>query len=161
MINRIVLVGRLVEKPELRYTGSGVAVAHFTLAVDRPFKNQQGERETDFIDIVAWRGAAEFAANYLDRGRWAAVDGRLQLRTYQTQEGQTRKVTEVVADSVQAVGPRPEGQEAPAQRPAGAPRQAVPAAEALAFSPQPPVTGGRIATFEADFDDEDDPFADQ
>lgn len=163
MINRIVLVGRLVEKPELRYTGNGVAVAHFTLAVDRPFKNQQGERETDFIDIVAWRSTAEFAANYLDRGRWAAVDGRLQLRSYQTQEGRTRKVTEVIADSVQSVGPRPESQEgtpaAPSQHLAGASQQAIPSAT---DTPSPsPLTGGRVAFFDNDFDDEDDPFAEQ
>lgn len=100
-MNRIVLVGRLTADPELRYTQSGTAVAHFTLAVDRPFSNQQGERETDFIDIVVWRGQAEHCANYLQKGASAAVEGRLQIRSYETQDGQKRRVAEVVADRVE------------------------------------------------------------
>ena len=103
MINRIVLVGRMVADPELRYTPSGVAVAKFCLAVGRTFANAQGERETDFIDIVAWRQSAQFAADYLRKGRLVAVEGRLQVRSYTTQDGQRRKATEVVADSVQAL----------------------------------------------------------
>lgn len=100
MLNRVILIGRLTKDPELRYTPSGVAVATFTIAVDRPFKNQQGERETDFVPIVTWRKQAETCANYLNKGRLVAVDGRLQVRTYDTAEGQRRWVTEVVADSV-------------------------------------------------------------
>jgi single-strand DNA-binding protein len=169
MINRIVLVGRVVDKPELRYTGNGIAVAQFTLAVERPFKNPQGERETDFIEVVAWRERAEFASNYLDRGRWAGVEGRLQIRSYQTQEGQTRKVAEVVADGLHFVGPRPDSQEAapaappPQRAPAAQPRAAQPAAGTpAATQPAAPfATGGRVSVFDADFDDEDDPFADQ
>lgn len=80
MLNRIVLIGRLTRDPELRYTPNGVAVATFTLAVDRQFTNSQGERETDFINIVTWRGLAENCANYLKKGRLAAADGRLQIR---------------------------------------------------------------------------------
>lgn len=100
MLNRIILIGRLTRDPELRYTQSGVAVASFTLAVNRNFKNAQGENEADFIDIVVWRGQAEHCANYLGKGRLVALEGRLQVRTYETQEGQKRKVAEVVADSV-------------------------------------------------------------
>ena len=100
MLNRVVLIGRLVKDPELRYTPNGIAVASFTLAVDRPFTNKDGERETDFINIVVWRKQAENCASYLGKGRLAAVDGRLQLRTYE-QDGQRKYFTEVVADNVQ------------------------------------------------------------
>lgn len=100
-MNRIILIGRLTADPELRYTQSGAAVAHFTLAVDRPFTNQQGERETDFIDIVVWRKQAESCANYLRKGASAGVEGRLQIRSYETQDGQRRRVAEVVADRVE------------------------------------------------------------
>ncbi|MBO8172153.1 MAG: single-stranded DNA-binding protein [Bacillaceae bacterium] len=101
MINRVVLLGRLTRDPELRYTQSGVAVATFSLAVDRRFTNQQGERETDFINIVVWRQLAELCANYLKKGQQAAVEGRLQTRSYENNEGRRVYVTEVVADNVQ------------------------------------------------------------
>jgi single-strand DNA-binding protein len=114
MINRIVLVGRLVADPELRYTPSGVAVTRFRLAVDRPFTNQQGEREADFIDIVAWRQSAQFAADYLRKGRLVGVDGRLQVRSYTTQDGQRRKAAEVVVDRVKALDRAKEGEPGPA-----------------------------------------------
>ncbi len=96
MLNRVVLIGRLTRDPELKYTPNGVAVCSFTLAIDRKFN----KNETDFIDIVVWRGLAENCANYLNKGRLTAVEGRLQIRTYETQEGQKRKVAEVVADDV-------------------------------------------------------------
>ncbi|NLN28618.1 MAG: single-stranded DNA-binding protein [Firmicutes bacterium] len=99
MLNRIVLIGRLTADPVLRYTQSGVPVATFSLAVDRNYTNQQGERETDFIDIVAWRRLAETCANNLNKGRLVAVDGRLQIRDYEY-EGQRRRAAEVVADTV-------------------------------------------------------------
>ncbi len=104
MINRVVLLGRLTRDPELRYTPSGVAVATFSLAVDRRFTNQQGEKETDFINIVVWRQLAELCANYLKKGQQAAVEGRLQTRNYENKEGRTVYVTEVVADNVQFLG---------------------------------------------------------
>jgi len=110
LLNSIVLIGRLVRDPELRYTPSGVAVGGFTLAVDRPFTNQQGEREADFIDIVVWRRLAETCANHLSKGRLVAVRGRLQVRTYETQDGQRRRVAEVVADEVKFLD-RPGGAE--------------------------------------------------
>jgi single-strand DNA-binding protein len=99
-LNRVILIGRNTREPELRFTGGGAAVANFTLAVDRPFLNAQGERETDFIRIVAWRKLAETCANYMGKGRLVAVEGRLQVRTYQTPEGQNRTMSEVVADTV-------------------------------------------------------------
>lgn len=99
MINSIVLVGRLTRDPELRYTPNGRAVAGFTLAVDRRFPNQRGERETDFVDIVVWGKTAETCANYLTKGRLTGVEGRLQIRSYE-KDGQRRRVAEVVADNV-------------------------------------------------------------
>jgi single-strand DNA-binding protein len=101
MMNHIVLIGRLTRDPELRYTPNGVAVANFDLAVDRPVANQQGERETDFIRIVTWQKQAEVVANYLKKGRLVAIEGRLQIRNYETQDGQKRKAAEVVANRVQ------------------------------------------------------------
>jgi len=100
MLNRIVLIGRLTRDPELRYTPSGVAVASFTLAVDRPFSKN---KETDFINIVVWREAAENCAKYLAKGRMAAVDGRLQMRSYEAKDGGKRTVAEVVADDVRFI----------------------------------------------------------
>jgi single-strand DNA-binding protein len=101
MLNQVVLIGRLTHDPELRYTaGSGIPVTTFSLAVDRPFTNQQGEREADFIKIVTWRKQAENCANFLKKGSLAAVVGRLQIRSYEDNEGVKRKVTEVVADNV-------------------------------------------------------------
>lgn len=100
MLNRVILIGRLTRDPELRYTPSGVAVTTFTLAVDRPFTNQQREREADFINIVTWRQLAETCANYLRKGRLAAVEGRIQVRNYDNNEGRRVYVTEVIADNV-------------------------------------------------------------
>lgn len=105
-INRIVLIGRLTKDPELRYTPNGKAVASFTLAVDRPFKNKQGEREADFINIIVWGTQGENCANYLSKGKLAAVDGRLQIRPFNGQDGQRRTATEVVADTVRFLSPK-------------------------------------------------------
>ena len=107
----MILVGRLCNDPELKYTPSGVAVANFRVAVNRPFTNSQGEREADFIDTVAWRQSAEFAANHLHKGRLVLVEGRLQVRTWETPEGQRRRAMEVVADTLRALD-RPKGAEA-------------------------------------------------
>jgi single-strand DNA-binding protein len=96
MLNRVILIGRLTRDPELKYTPSGTAVATFTLAINRRFNKE----ETDFIDVVAWRQSAEFVANYGSKGRLVMTEGRLQVRTYETKEGQKRKVAEVVADDV-------------------------------------------------------------
>lgn len=106
MLNRVILIGRLTRDPELRYTPSGVAVTSFTLAVDRPFLNAQNEREADFIPIVTWRQLAETCANYLRKGRLTAVEGRIQVRSYDNNEGRRVYVTEVVADNVRFLEPR-------------------------------------------------------
>lgn len=100
-MNKVILIGRLTRDPELRYTGSNIAVASFSLAVNRPFTNQAGEREADFINIVVWRKQAENVKNYLTQGSQVAVDGRLQTRSYEAEDGKKRYVTEVVADNVQ------------------------------------------------------------
>ncbi|UUZ91320.1 single-stranded DNA-binding protein [Paenibacillus sp. P25] len=101
MLNRVILIGRLTRDPELRYTPAGVAVTQFTLAVDRPFSSGQGQqREADFIPIVTWRQLAETCANYLRKGRLAAVEGRIQVRNYDNNEGRRVYVTEVIADNV-------------------------------------------------------------
>ncbi|MFF2156083.1 single-stranded DNA-binding protein [Paenibacillus chitinolyticus] len=100
MLNRTILIGRLTKDPELRYTPAGVAVTQFTLAVDRPFQNARQEKETDFIPIVTWRQLAENCANYLRKGRLAAAEGRLQVRSYDNSEGRKVYVTEVIADNV-------------------------------------------------------------
>src|SRR5699024_5362158 len=99
--NRVVLVGRLTKDPDLRYTPNDAAVANFTIAINRPFKNQHGENDADFINCVVWRKAAENFANYMRKGSQIGVDGRLQRRTYENEEGKTLFVTEVVADNVQ------------------------------------------------------------
>lgn len=100
MLNHVVLMGRLTRDPELRRTGSGTAVTSFTLAVDRDFKAQNGVKETDFIDVVAWRNTAEFVSKYFTKGRMAAVEGRLQIRDWTDKDGTKRRSAEVVADDV-------------------------------------------------------------
>lgn len=105
-MNRVVLVGRLTKDPELRYTPNGVPVATFTLAVNRTFTNQQGEREADFINCVIWRKPAENVANFLKKGSLAGVDGRVQTRSYDGQDGKRVYVTEILAESVQFLEPR-------------------------------------------------------
>lgn len=101
MLNHITIMGRLTRDPELRRTGSGIAVASFTLAVDRDFANKEsGEKETDFIDCVAWRQTGEFVSKYFTKGRMAVVSGRLQIRKWQNDQGENRYSTEVVADNV-------------------------------------------------------------
>lgn len=101
MLNRTVLAGRLVRDPELRYTSNGVAVSNFTLACNRPFKNQDGEQEADFIQCVAWRKQAENIANYMKKGSLVGIDGRIQTRSYEGQDGKMVYVTEVLAESIQ------------------------------------------------------------
>lgn len=103
-MNKVFLIGRLTRDPELRYTGSNIAVATFSIAVNRNFSNQSGEREADFINVVVWRKQAENVKNYLSQGSQVAIDGRIQTRSYDDQQGQKRYVTEVVADNVEFLG---------------------------------------------------------
>ena len=100
MLNKIFIMGRLTRDPELRRTQSGTAVTSFSLAVDRDFKSQSGEKETDFIDVVAWRSTAEFVAKYFTKGRMAVVEGRLQIREWKDKDGNNRRSAEVVADNI-------------------------------------------------------------
>ena len=110
MINRSVLVGRLTRDPELRYTSGGAAVASFTLAVNRSFTNQNGEREADFINCVIWRKAAENFANFTHKGSLVGIDGRIQTRNYENQQGQRVYVTEVVVDNFSLLESRAESE---------------------------------------------------
>ena len=100
MLNKIILMGRLTRDPELRKTNSGTSVASFAIAVDRDFKSQGGDKETDFIDIVVWRSTAEFVSKYFTKGRMAVVEGRLQIREWTDKDGGKRRNAEVVADNV-------------------------------------------------------------
>ncbi|WP_312611435.1 single-stranded DNA-binding protein [Oscillibacter sp.] len=100
MLNKFIGMGRLTRDPELRRTGSGTAVTSFTLAVDRDFKGQNGEKEVDFIDTVAWRNTAEFVSKYFTKGRMAVVEGRLQIRDWTDKEGNKHRSAEIVADNV-------------------------------------------------------------
>ena len=142
---RVILIGRYTREPELRFTSGGAAVANFTLAVDRPYLNAQGERETDFIRIVAWRKLAETCAYYMGKGRLVAVEGRLQVRTYQTPDGQNRTTAEVVADTVRFLERAREG------TPVG-PSENVPEKEEF---PEP---GFPEDPFGVDFNPEEPPF---
>ena len=108
-MNKIMLIGRLTKEPELRYLQNGTATASFTLAVTRRFANQNGEREADFINCQAWQKTAEFVANYFKKGQLMALEGRLQVRSYDGQDGQRRWVTEVVAEQIEFVGSKPNG----------------------------------------------------
>ena len=100
MLNKIIIMGRLTRDPELRRTGSGTAVTSFSLACDRDFKSQSGDKETDFIEVVAWKNTAEFASKYFSKGRMAVVEGRLQIRDWTDKAGNKRTTAEVVADNV-------------------------------------------------------------
>lgn len=100
MLNKVFVMGRLTRDPELRRTQSGTAVASFSLAVDRDYKSQSGEKETDFFDVVAWRTTGEFVAKYFTKGRMAVVEGRLQVRPWQDKDGNNRRSTEIIAENI-------------------------------------------------------------
>ena len=111
MLNRCIIMGRLTRSPELRRTQSGKAVTSVTLAVDRDFKGQSGEKETDFIDIVAWSNIAEFVSNYFKKGDMAIVSGRLQSRRWEDRDGNKRTAIEIVAENIYFCGPKKSQQE--------------------------------------------------
>ena len=169
MLNRIVLIGRLTRDPEMKYTPQGIPVAQMSIAVDRFTKDENGQKETDFFDIVAWRRTAEFASQYLTKGRLISVEGRLQTRSWVAQDGTKRKNYEVVADNINGLDRKGDGEgfsaemagepgmEAPARPAAPAPRPATAPVAAAA-------TGGtrKPAPPPVDDDaDEADPFADE
>lgn len=142
-MNKVFLIGRLTRDPELRYTSSNIAVATFSIAVDRNFSNAAGERETDFINIVVWRKQAENVKNYMHKGSQVAIDGRIQTRSYDDTDGKKRYVTEVVADNVQFLDSK-------GSRDASAPTSAPePTPYDFASQPEPKTT-----------DVKNDPFAD-
>ena len=153
MINSVVLVGRLTKDPEMRYTQSGIAVTHFRIAVDRPFgRDESGNKQTDFIDIVAWRKTAELCGQYLGKGSPVGVEGRIQTSSYTTQDGQPRQRVEVQADRVAFMETRAERERREAGR---------------GYAP-PPAPGGGPAPSEPPMDSEppepmdaEDPFGDQ
>ena len=147
MVNRVVLIGRLGADPELRAIPSGVAVCSVRLAVDRRFKNQQGERETDWIDVVAWRQQAEFLTTYAKKGQMIAVDGSLRTRTWQSQSGEPRKAYEVVAEQVQLLSPRSSG-----AGPSSAPTASHGATEAGTSDQSPPQFEQAFGDMAADVD---------
>ena len=118
MLNRITVMGRLVRDPELRHTQSGIPVCSITIACDRDYKDADGSKSTDFIDIVAWRNTAEFISKYLSKGRMAVIDGRLQLRDWTDREGNRRRSAEILANSVNFGDSRPQQQSQTAPAPA-------------------------------------------
>lgn len=133
MLNRIILIGRVTRDAELRYTASGTAVSHFSLAVDRDFKTPDGEKQTDFLDVVAWRKLAETTNEYLLKGRLVSVEGRLQIHSWEAQDGSRRKAAEVIADNIRyldskakAEAAHAEAVAAAAEAPADAEPEAVP-----------------------------------
>jgi single-strand DNA-binding protein len=154
-LNRIVLIGRLTRDPEMKYTPQGIAVATMGIAVDRFSKNDQGEYETDFFNIVAWRRSAEFASNYLKKGRLISVDGRLQARSWVEQAtGQKRTTYEIVADSIQGLDKRSDAEPSSDTEMGGGAPEARSSAPARPSAPRP-------AAPAADDIDESDPFADE
>ena len=106
MLNKLILMGRLTRDPELRRTESGTAVCSFSIAVDRDFKSKNGEKETDFIDIVSWRATAEFVSKYFQKGSLIAIDGSIQTRQYQDKNGNNRTAFEIVANNINFAGPK-------------------------------------------------------
>lgn len=113
MLNHIVTMGRLVRDPELRHTQSGIPVTSFTIACDRDYKDANGDKATDFIDIVAWRNTADFVSRYFTKGRMAVIDGRLQLRDWTDRDGNKRRSAEILANSVHFGDSKPQNQAAP------------------------------------------------
>lgn len=110
MLNRIIVIGRLVKDPEQRQTANDTAVTGFTLAVDRNFANADGNKDTDYIPVVVWRGLAETCGRYLAKGKLVAVEGRLQIRSYEAKDGGRRTIAEIVGDSVQFLSPKGEAE---------------------------------------------------
>ena len=155
MLNKIFIMGRLTRDPELRRTQSGTPVTSFSLAVDRDFKSQSGEKETDFIDVVAWRSTAEFVAKYFTKGRMAVVEGRLQIRDWQDKDGNKRRSAEVVADNVYFGDSRPAGNSGNSFND-GPSYGSAPAYSAPSGGYAAPVGGGDFA--EIDDEDGDLPF---
>lgn len=156
-LNRIVLIGRLTRDPEMKYTPQGIPVATMGIAVNRFTKNDQGDYEVDFFNIVAWRRSAEFASNYLKKGRLVSIDGRLQARNWVEQTtGQKRTAYEIVAENIQGLDRSTDLEPTSDAEMGGAPSEARSAAPARAAAPRPAAN-----VPPADDIDESDPFADE
>lgn len=153
MLNVAAIMGRLTNDPELRHTPNGVAVTAFTLAVDRNYAPQGQERQTDFIDVVAWRGTAEFVCKYFSKGRMMGVDGSIQVRNYEDKNGNKRKAVEIVASNVSFAGDKPKDD----QRQGGyaQPAQAYGGSYASAPTPQQPAYPASQSYGKNDFQQED------
>lgn len=151
MLNVVALMGRFVADPELKQTSSGIAVTNFRIAVDRSYVKAGTERQADFIDIVAWRGTAEFVCKYFRKGQLVAVQGSLQTRSYTDRDGNKRKAVEVIADNVHFAEPKRDGS-------AGGSYQAKPAERSAAEQPAPAYTNGDTGDFEEIPTDDDLPF---
>ena len=159
-LNRIVLIGRLTRDPEMKYTPQGIAVCTMGIAVDRFSKNEQGEYETDIFNIVAWRRSAEFASNYLKKGRLVSIDGRLQTRSWVEQTtGQKRTAYEIVAENIQGLDKRSDMEPMSDAEAGGGAPEARGVAPSRAPVPSGPKPGPR--TTPEDDIDESDPFADE
>lgn len=164
MLNVAAIMGRLTTDPELRHTANGFAVTSFTLAVDRSFANRDtGERQTDFIDVVAWRGTAEFVCRYFTKGQMMAVDGSIQTRTYEDRQGNKRKAVEIQANNVSFCGSKREtenSRNSNASYGGGSYYdQPSPAPAAPAFQePAPAYSSGSTEDFEEILGDDDLPF---
>lgn len=161
MLNRVILMGRLVSDPELKTTGTGLSVTSFRIAVDRNYVKSGEERKADFIDIVCWRNTAEFVCRYFGKGSLIAVEGQLQTRTYQAKDGTNRYVVEVVADNVSFTGERRDnsgyGNQSYGGQPYGGQSYGAPANEPA--QPQPSYQNGSNSDFQdMPLDDDDLPF---
>lgn len=119
-MNKVILIGNLTKDPEAHTTQSGISTSRFTVAVQRPFRNSSGNRDADFLTVVAWRQTADFVNKYLTKGRKVAVEGSIQTRSYDAQDGSKRYVTEIIADHVEALGSREDNK--PAEAPAAPPQ---------------------------------------
>lgn len=133
-MNKVILTGNVASDPESRTTQSGISQCQFRLAVQRRFTNQQGVRETDFFPIICWRQTADFCARYITKGSKIAVDGNIQTRTYDAQDGSKRYITEIIADNIEFIGSRNVDGAAPAPQSAPAPQRPAPAAAANSFT---------------------------
>lgn len=159
MLNRVVLIGRLVADPEVKYTTTGVAVASMRVAVNRSVKNEQGEYEADFFSVTAWRRTAEFAQNYLGKGRLVSIDGRLQQRSWTAQDGTKRSVVEIVADNIEGLD-RKHDAESSAMGDGDGEIETI-SAPAPVRRPSPAPSRAPLKSASPVDDDDDDPFADE
>ena len=158
MLNVAAIVGRLAADPELRHTQSGVAVTSFTLAVDRNYAKAGTERQTDWIDVVAWRSTAEFICKYFTKGQMMAVTGSIQTRTYEDRNGSKRKAVEIQATDVSFVGSKRDNPSAGGEMSQSYGRPSAPQAPAAFSEPAPAYSSGSTADFEEIMEDDDLPF---